>query len=112
VAGEIDRCVGAMWGHETGPVALGFLASLLAGLFTGVGALPVLFGRKVSQRTNDLLLGLAAGVMLAASFFSLIVPGMDIARASHERVTHAFGQLFMRMTQINAMAAGGGTLWP
>lgn len=62
-----------------GPVALGFLASLGAGLFTAVGALPVLFGRVVSQRLNDVLLGFAAGVMLAASFFSLIIPGIEAA---------------------------------
>ncbi len=62
-----------------GPVALGFLASLAAGLVTAVGAVPVLFGRGVSQRLNDVLLGFSAGVMLAASFFSLIIPGLDAA---------------------------------
>jgi zinc transporter, ZIP family len=60
-------------------VALGFLASLGAGLVTTVGALPVLFGRSVSRRANDTLLGFAAGVMLAASFFSLIIPGLEAA---------------------------------
>jgi len=64
-----------------GPVSLGFLASLVAGLLTAVGALPVLFGRSVSQRMNDVLLGFAAGVMLAASFLSLIIPGIDVARS-------------------------------
>ena len=63
-----------------GPVTLGFLASFLAGMLTAVGALPVLFGRSVSQRMNDVLLGFAAGVMLAASFLSLIVPGLEAAR--------------------------------
>jgi ZIP family zinc transporter len=63
------------------PVAMGFVASLLAGLLTGVGALPVLFGRAGSQRFSNVLLSFAAGVMLAASFFSLIVPGLDAARA-------------------------------
>jgi ZIP family zinc transporter len=63
------------------PVSLGFFASFLAGLLTAVGALPVLFGRSVSQRWNDVLLGFAAGVMLAASFLSLIIPGIDVARS-------------------------------
>jgi len=63
-----------------GPVTLGFLASLLAGLLTAVGALPILFGSSVSQRSNDVLLGFAAGVMLAASFLSLIIPGIEAAR--------------------------------
>lgn len=61
-------------------VALGFLASLVAGLLTAVGAVPVLFGRTISRRQNDLLLGFAAGVMLAASFFSLIMPGVEVAK--------------------------------
>ncbi|RSK34224.1 ZIP family metal transporter [Rhodovulum iodosum] len=46
---------------------------------TGVGALPVLVGRSISRRANDTMLGFAAGVMLAASFFSLILPGIDAA---------------------------------
>lgn len=60
-------------------VLLGFLGSLAAGLMTTVGALPVLFGRAPSERTRDTLLGFAAGVMLAASFFSLIVPSLEIS---------------------------------
>lgn len=65
---------------EIGPVTLGFLGSLAAGLVTSVGAAPVLMGRSVSRRLNDSLLGFAAGVMLAASFFSLIIPGLQAAR--------------------------------
>jgi zinc transporter, ZIP family len=58
-------------------VFLGLLASLGAGLLTAVGAIPVLVGRKVSRRVNDAMLGFAAGVMLAASFFSLILPALE-----------------------------------
>lgn len=53
------------------------LASLLAGLSTGLGALPVLFLRKVSHKTRDVLLAFAAGVMVAASAFNLIVPALN-----------------------------------
>lgn len=58
-------------------ILAGAVASLGAGMMTGVGAVPILFGRSVSRRTNDTLLGFAAGVMIAASFFSLIVPGIE-----------------------------------
>ena len=61
-------------------VLLGFLGSLAAGLVTALGALPVLFGKDISRRASDAMLGFAAGVMLAASFFSLIIPGMEAAR--------------------------------
>jgi len=60
-------------------IALGLLGSLAAGLMTAVGALPILVGRAVSRRTNDVLLGFAAGVMLSASYFSLIIPGLEIS---------------------------------
>lgn len=62
-----------------GNVTLGFLAGLAAELLTAAGALPVLFNREISARTSDILLSFAAGVMLAASFLSLIVPGIEIA---------------------------------
>lgn len=58
-------------------VATGLLASLLAGLATGVGSLPALFFKNVPDRMLNTLLGGAAGVMLAATSFSLIVPGIE-----------------------------------
>jgi len=64
---------------ELSPVMLGFLGSLAAGSLTAIGAVPVLFGRIPSRATRDLSLGFAAGVMLSASFFSLIIPALDAA---------------------------------
>ena len=61
----------------------GFLASLAAGAMTGVGALPVFLPFRISARAQDVLLGFAAGVMLAASAFSLIVPGLEAAAADY-----------------------------
>jgi len=58
---------------------LGSVASLLAGLATGAGALPVLFTRRISDKLLDVLLGFSAGVMLAATSFSLIVPAIDLS---------------------------------
>lgn len=62
-------------------VWMGGGASLVAGLATGVGALPALALDKVSDRTEDSLLGFAGGVMLAATAFSLLLPALDIAGA-------------------------------
>lgn len=59
------------------------LASFLAGQATTLGALPVFFMRSISQRTQNAFLGFAAGIMLAASFFSLIIPGLDAAGELH-----------------------------
>ena len=61
-----------------GPVVvIGFLASILAGFATGLGALPALFLKNISNNLFNCLLGAAAGVMLAATAFSLLVPGID-----------------------------------
>jgi ZIP family zinc transporter len=57
----------------------GLAASLLAGLATGAGALPVLFTKRISDRLLDVMLGFSAGVMLAATAFSLIVPAIDLS---------------------------------
>lgn len=55
---------------------MGFLASLATGFATGAGALPIFLTRKISQNLMDNLLGFAAGVMLAATSFSLIIPAI------------------------------------
>ena len=62
----------------TDPISLGIIASLLAGTTTGLGAIPIFLKKDFSRRSLDLMLGFAAGVMLAASAFSLLVPAFDI----------------------------------
>jgi len=58
-------------------ITTGIIASTLAGLATGVGALPAFFFKNVSDKVLNTMLGGAAGVMLAATSFSLIVPGIE-----------------------------------
>lgn len=58
-------------------ILAGIVATLFTGLLTGAGALPVLFTSNVSERLLDALLGFAAGVMLAATAFSLIIPAIE-----------------------------------
>lgn len=61
------------------------IQSLLAGLFTwgvtALGAALVFFTRSVNRRLLDAMLGFAAGVMIAASFWSLLAPSIDMAEA-------------------------------
>ncbi|HKM27354.1 MAG TPA: ZIP family metal transporter [Thiopseudomonas sp.] len=47
---------------------------------TAIGALLIYFTSSISTRTQDSLLGFAAGMMLAASAFSLILPGIEAAQ--------------------------------
>jgi ZIP family zinc transporter len=58
-------------------VWLGLLASFIAGLGTGIGSLGVFVIRRLSDRLEDALLSVAAGIMLAASFFSLLLPAIE-----------------------------------
>lgn len=75
------------WEHITARIQgwpipqIGAAASLFAGLATALGAVPLLFIRRASDQTRDGMLGFGAGVMLAASCFSLILPGIDAAQA-------------------------------
>ncbi len=55
----------ALWGGAAG----------FAG--TTLGAMPALFLGTLRQKTEDVLLGTAAGMMLAAAAFSLLLPGLD-----------------------------------
>lgn len=84
---------------------IGFGASFAAGAATGVGALPMLAIKRLSQRAEDTLLGFAAGVMLAASFFSLIIPGLEHARTNGESGTGA------ALIVTAAILLGAGCLW-
>ncbi|MBS7618997.1 ZIP family metal transporter [Candidatus Bathyarchaeota archaeon] len=59
-------------------VYLGFASSLAAGLATGIGSLPVFFIKRFSDSLMDVLLGFSAGVMMAATAFSLLVPAISI----------------------------------
>ncbi|MBD8493899.1 ZIP family metal transporter [Pseudomonas syringae] len=47
---------------------------------TALGAIMAVVFRNITQRTQDIMLGFAAGMMLAASSFSLILPGLAAAR--------------------------------
>lgn len=59
------------------PILQGLVGGLIIALLNILGALLVIVWRKPSERLLDAGLGLAAGVMLTASFTSLILPGID-----------------------------------
>ncbi len=65
------------WPH----VALAMAGGMVAAGATALGAVPVLFSQTLSQRVQDCMFGFGAGVMLAASAFSLVAPGIAAAGA-------------------------------
>ena len=69
----------ALWLNSQNVILLGTLATLGTGLAGGIGALPVFLTSRINDKLLDTLLGFAAGVMLAATSFSLLVPAMELA---------------------------------
>lgn len=69
------------WFSEASPILQAFLATLFTWLLTTLGA-SLVFGMKtINRRVVDLMLGFAAGVMIAASVWSLLIPAMNLAEA-------------------------------
>lgn len=64
------------------PILQGLIGGVVIALLNLLGAMLVLVWRNPSRRLLDSSLGFAAGIMLAASFTSLIVPAIEIASAS------------------------------
>lgn len=56
----------------------GTLGSLLSGLATGLGGLLIFIRSRWSDRSQVIMLAIAAGVMLGATVFSLILPAMEL----------------------------------
>jgi len=61
------------------PVLLAFVGGLFTWGVTLVGASSVFLMTKFSRRITDMMLGFAAGVMMAASVWSLILPSIEIS---------------------------------
>ncbi|HOB45284.1 MAG TPA: ZIP family metal transporter [Zoogloea sp.] len=82
------------------PLRLAMLGGLAGFGATALGALAGVVLRRLSARAEDSLLGFAAGMMLAASSFSLILPGL--AAAKEMTGSGALGAL----TVVGGMALG------
>lgn len=61
------------------PVWQALLATLFTWGVTALGAAGVFLTRDVSQKVMDAMLGFAAGVMIAASYWSLLAPAIEMA---------------------------------
>jgi zinc transporter, ZIP family len=68
---------------ELNPIMQAFLATMFTWGVTALGASFVFFAKNVNQRVLDFMMGFAAGVMIAASFWSLLAPAIDKAEATH-----------------------------
>ncbi|HLN54008.1 MAG TPA: ZIP family metal transporter [Lentimicrobium sp.] len=64
---------------EVNPVLLALAATLFTWFLTALGAAMVFFFKTIDKRILNSMLGFAAGVMIAASIWSLLIPAIEMA---------------------------------
>ncbi|MGQ8336772.1 ZIP family metal transporter [Sunxiuqinia sp. A32] len=67
------------WFVQLSPIMQALMATLFTWFVTAVGAAMVFFFKKINRKVLDGMLGFAAGVMIAASFWSLLSPAIELA---------------------------------
>ena len=67
------------WFESLTPVMQAILATTFTWAVTALGALIVCFFKEMNGKILDTILGFSAGVMIAASFWSLIAPAIDLS---------------------------------
>lgn len=89
--------------RELHPVTQAVLAGTFTWLLTALGATTVFFKKTFSNRTSDMMMGFAAGVMIAASFWSLLAPAIEVFEATGRNawlgaaIGFLTGALFIRL---------------
>jgi ZIP family zinc transporter len=88
------------------PVLQAFIATCFTWLLTALGAASVFFFKNISKRVFDGMLGFAAGVMIAASFWSLLAPSIELSEEMGfvkwipPLIGFALGGVFLRITDM------------
>lgn len=67
------------WFKNLPPIVQSLLAGGFTWFVTALGASSVFLTRRINQRLLDAMMGFAAGVMIAASFWSLLAPSIEMA---------------------------------
>jgi len=84
------------------PVYQALVATLFTWFMTAVGAGLVFFFKTIKRNALDAMLGFAAGVMIAASYWSLLAPAIEMAEGS---------SLPSWVPATSGFLAGGAFLW-
>lgn len=67
------------WFENLNPIIQALIATTFTWGVTALGALVVCFFKQENKKVLNTILGFSAGVMIAASFWSLIVPAIDLS---------------------------------
>ncbi|HAK46890.1 MAG TPA: ZIP family metal transporter, partial [Spirochaeta sp.] len=70
------------WFLEQNHILQALLATLFTWAVTALGASLVFFFKSINKKVLDAMLGFAAGVMIAASYWSLLAPAIEMSESS------------------------------
>lgn len=90
------------WFTELNPIWQALVATLFTWFVTALGAGLVFFFKTINRKVLDGMLGFAAGVMIAASYWSLLAPAIEMAEG---------GSLPAWVPATVGFLSGGGFLW-
>jgi ZIP family zinc transporter len=90
------------WFTTLDPVIQALLATLFTWFVTALGAATVFIFKSINKKVLDGMLGFAAGVMIAASFWSLLAPAISMAEESG---------IIAWVPAVIGFLAGGAFLW-
>ena len=90
------------WFTELNPIWQALVATLFTWFVTALGAGLVFFFKTINRKVLDGMLGFAAGVMIAASYWSLLAPAIEMAEE---------GSLPAWVPATVGFLSGGGFLW-
>lgn len=94
------------WFAALNPIGQALIATIFTWSVTALGAAVVFLTSQPSRRTLDIMLGFAAGVMIAASFWSLLAPSIEMSRDLGliiwlpPAVGFLLGALFLRLLDL------------
>ena len=90
------------WFEGLSPIIQAVLATCFTWFVTAAGAALVFFFKSINKNVLDAMLGFAAGVMIAASFWSLLAPAIDMAESMG---------ITTWIPAVVGFLAGGAFLW-
>ena len=81
------------WFENLNPAIQALLATIFTWGITALGSLTVCFFKEVNRKVLNTILGFSAGVMVAASFWSLLAPAIELSEELriHSMVTSSTG---------------------
>lgn len=68
------------WFENLNPIIQALIAGIFTWSITSLGALIVCFFKEMNKKILSIILGFSAGVMIAASFWSLLSPSIELSK--------------------------------